>query len=232
MKTYSCIIPFYNEELRIFGVLNAISQVPEIKQIICVDDGSTDNSAGIIKNNFPGVVLIRNTRNLGKTEAVRNGLRSATHDDILLMDADLVDGTSQDIKNALHAFEKYDLDCLLLNTKPVNTAEFFLRPFCRFLLLAAGSRIVHKPWLSEVLRNPYVTTYDLEIAQNKYLWDHNMSVAYMDVAARNIGKIDKVGWVKGLIDELVMWHRIVTYAGVVFFIQQTLFFARRKVNTR
>ena len=54
MKTLSIIIPVYNEENTILSILNALSEVTLIgdfqKEIIMVDDCSTDNSKSIIAN--------------------------------------------------------------------------------------------------------------------------------------------------------------------------------------
>ena len=52
MKTIavSAIVPFYNEEKRIFYVLDVIEAIQSIDEIICVDDGSTDDAAEKIGN--------------------------------------------------------------------------------------------------------------------------------------------------------------------------------------
>jgi hypothetical protein len=60
--------------------------------------------------------------------------------------------------------------------------------------------------------------------------DNDKKVAYFDVSAKDVSKIHKIGFVKGWKDELKMWHQIIVYAGLSFFIKQSLFFARRKVS--
>ena len=52
MKTIavSAIVTFYNEEKRIFYVLDVIEAIQSIDEIICVDDGSTDDAAEKIGN--------------------------------------------------------------------------------------------------------------------------------------------------------------------------------------
>src|SRR4051812_29391813 len=82
----SCIIPFYNEGSRIFNVLNALCDIKSIKEIICVDDGSTDNTSHLIQKFLPSVTLIRLLSNEGKAAAIRHGLKKASLDIVLLID--------------------------------------------------------------------------------------------------------------------------------------------------
>lgn len=42
-KQFSCIIPFYNKGGSLLSILTVFSHISYIKQIICVDDGSTNN---------------------------------------------------------------------------------------------------------------------------------------------------------------------------------------------
>ncbi len=112
----------------------------------------------------------------------------------------------------------------------MQNIDVLLRQFFRFLLLAAGNRVVNKQWLTTVLRNAHFNGYQLEIAQNKYLMEHNKNIAYLDISARDVSKIDKIGWFRGGIAELWMWYKIVNYAGIWFFIKQSLLFGRKKID--
>jgi len=62
------------------------------KEIIVVDDASTDNTSLVLKNyteQHPGVKIIRQTKNSGKGAAVKTALQSVTGDIIIIQDADL-----------------------------------------------------------------------------------------------------------------------------------------------
>ena len=88
----SIIIPVYNEEKTISEILKRVEAVDlgDIKkEIIIVDDFSTDGSRKIIgklKNKYK---IIFHDKNMGKGAAVRNGIKEARGDFVLIQDADL-----------------------------------------------------------------------------------------------------------------------------------------------
>jgi glycosyltransferase involved in cell wall biosynthesis len=62
MPSISCLIPFYNEGNQILKVLEVISKVNGIDQIVAIDDGSTDLAFLKIQSKFPKVRLIRHQK--------------------------------------------------------------------------------------------------------------------------------------------------------------------------
>lgn len=227
---YSCLVPVYNEGPRIFDVLTALTQSKKLSEIICVDDGSTDDSVEVIKKKFPKILLLEHKRNQGKTAAIQTGIRSAKYDVIVLIDSDLKNLKGSEIDQAISVFEQNNLDCLLLNTAPMGNLDRLLRSMFRFLLLAAGNRIIRKSCLEAALLAKTPEGYHLEIAQNKYLLENRKKVAYFDISAADVSKVAKNGWLKGLWGEVKMWRQIISYAGFSFFLRQTLSFARRQVG--
>jgi len=100
----SVIIPCYNEENTLKSILDKVSNQNFIeKEIIVIDDFSTDNSRKILANyqqDQENVKIIYNLQNRGKGYSIRQGLKLATGDIILIQDADL-EYSPDDYKNLI-----------------------------------------------------------------------------------------------------------------------------------
>jgi dolichol-phosphate mannosyltransferase len=89
----SIVIPIYNEELNIVQVINRVLDAPlppgVDKEVIVVDDGSTDRTTQILKGMDPRLVNVhQSVLNLGKGTAIRIGLKQATGDVLIIQDGD------------------------------------------------------------------------------------------------------------------------------------------------
>jgi glycosyltransferase involved in cell wall biosynthesis len=87
----SFLVPAYNEAATIEAVLDAVSALDFDKQIVVVDDGSTDGTGDIVerwRTDRDGVVLVRQ-QNRGKGSAVRAAIPHADGDIAVIQDADL-----------------------------------------------------------------------------------------------------------------------------------------------
>lgn len=84
------MIPVYNEATTVGEVIDRVADVSVEKEIIVVDDGSTDRSLELVRARKSKVRHVHEGRvNQGKGTAVRIGLTYATGDVVILQDADL-----------------------------------------------------------------------------------------------------------------------------------------------
>lgn len=88
----SVIIPCYNEVKTIKEIISKVLNYKDLnKEIIVIDDNSTDGSLEILKDELKNVIdiLLVNLKNFGKGYSIKRGIEVATGDIIIIQDADL-----------------------------------------------------------------------------------------------------------------------------------------------
>ncbi len=87
----SIVIPIYNEERTVAELIEKVRAVPLEKQIIVVNDCSTDGTKPALASyeKIPGIVVHHNPVNLGKGSSVRTGFSYAEGDIVAIQDGDL-----------------------------------------------------------------------------------------------------------------------------------------------
>jgi glycosyltransferase involved in cell wall biosynthesis len=112
---YSFVIPIHNEEGNLEPLLveldGLVAQLHGPVEVICVDDGSEDKSRQVLlalKARFPYMKLIFFDCNYGQSAGFDAGIRQATGDIIITMDADLQNDPA-DVLTLLQYYPAYDV---------------------------------------------------------------------------------------------------------------------------
>ena len=190
----SIVIPIYNEENCIGKLLERIrtidlGAVGYEKEIICVDDGSTDRSKKIIKA-FKDVICIFHDKNLGKGAAVRTGVMRATGNWILIQDGDL-EYNPDDYFKLIETAENKRIAVygsrILGQIKSVNKNQLFpgknpnqrVSHWLAGMFLSILTLLLYGKWISDVLTAyklyPGEVLKTISIRTNGFETDHELT---------------------------------------------------------
>ena len=91
MPTLSVVMPVFNEKTTIVEIVERVRDAPYEKEIIIVDDASTDGTREILEQlaEASDVTLLQHEKNRGKGAALRTGICVASGDVTIIQDADL-----------------------------------------------------------------------------------------------------------------------------------------------
>jgi glycosyltransferase involved in cell wall biosynthesis len=114
-SSVSVVVPAYNEAKAITGVVSALSSAGPWREIIVVDDGSTDETA--VRATAAGATVVRHPYNKGNGAAVKSGIRRASADYVMIIDGD---GQHQagDARRLIAKLGEYDL---VIGARPAPT---------------------------------------------------------------------------------------------------------------
>jgi glycosyltransferase involved in cell wall biosynthesis len=89
--TLTVVVPVFNEAKTVLSILDRVRSAPVEKEIVVVDDGSTDGTRELLaKVSDPTIRVVLHERNRGKGAALRTGFTAARGTAVVVQDADLV----------------------------------------------------------------------------------------------------------------------------------------------
>lgn len=147
--TVSAIVPFYNEQTSIDKVVDTLLYSGLISEVICINDGSTDDSLRALKRFDRKIQLINFKINQGKGKAVAEGIKRAKGKFLLFCDADLINFTVDHVKLMLEPVLSGKSRAVFAVPTPDSTGKY-----SRHEVFLAGERVYPRdalmPYLSRL----------------------------------------------------------------------------------
>ncbi len=221
----SVLIPAYNEAERIGGVLQVVTGHPDVAEVLVIDDASQDGTADRAAA-FPGVMVIRQPENAGKTKALAAGLHTATSEFVALIDADLIGLTPQDLTRLI-APVKEGRACVSISLRGNAPAPW------RWLGLdyISGERVMPRALLQPVLAAlERLPRFGFEVHLNRMILRQHLPIAVVpwpDVASPL--KTKKVGLWAGIRGDLGMIRDMIWTVPPVELLRQVIGLRRLRV---
>lgn len=220
----SIIIPVFNEEKTISKILNKIKQTKLqknlTKEIIVVDDASSDLTAEILKKDKGSFRYLSHNKNLGKGAAVKTGLQKATGEILIIQDADLeydpedytklvapiLEGSAQVVYGT--RLKNYPLN-LWGNKKTVLPIHLIANRFLTMLTnILYGSHLTdmetgYKIFLMKILKNLKIRSdkFDFEPEVTAKVLKQGVKILEVSIKTtpRTYQEGKKIGWRDGII---------------------------------
>lgn len=191
------IIPAYNEETTITGVIEALKASGNYR-IVVVCDGSKDNTPIVAAKTNVRVISLR--KNGGKAQAMKVGLENTQSNPVGFFDADLLGFSARHASN-LYAGSLYGYD-MVCGLRDVG----LFKPFSLIFPLVTGERIVRREVINSVPESCW-NGYFIETAFNHACRNKRILLMYMNgVHIRT--KQDKFGRLQGLKGDYAMFRDI------------------------
>ncbi len=161
-QNISVIVPVFNEERTVASVVRSLIKLESGFELIFVNDGSTDNSQGVLEKFTDRIKLINLKRNHGKGFALAVGVKRARGKIIVFLDADLVNLKPEHI-------EKMVMPLLINEAQVVITSISSTSGLFDPLTSFSGQRAYFKKDLWPYLEQMSKTRYGIEVYLNKIL---------------------------------------------------------------
>lgn len=202
----AAILPAYNEEATIQGVVAALRACELVSEVVVVSDGSSDATAE--RGRSAGARVIELSENQGKGGAMRAGLADTTAEVVLFLDADLIGLTPDHVRALVAPVLRGETDV------SIGVLEGG-RPFIDFAQALApqlsGQRALRRK-VVEDLPSLDGSRFGVEVALTRYIRQKGIPVE--EVVLHSIThrtKEEKLGLVKGLAARVRMYWEIARY---------------------
>ena len=210
----SVIIPVFNERNTVMKILDLIRAVPFPKEMVIVDDGSTDGTREILQSRVTGqkdCVVLFHERNQGKGAAIRTGIGSISGDAVIIQDADMEYDPEDFLKLLKPLTENRSrivYGSRFLGRKKVTTSwhrfiNYFLTAFTNWIYGSdlSDMETCYKLFLSEVLRGLSLESsgFEIEVELTAKALRSGEKILEVPISykGRSFHEGKKIGWIDG-----------------------------------
>ena len=143
----SVIIPIYNEAATCIELINRVQAVSLEKEIIIVDDGSSDGTAELLSK-IEGIILLTHSINQGKGAAVQTAIEHISGDLVILQDGDL-EYDPEDYQKLIKPITAGEAD-VVFGSRWLNNANKWSFHYFGNKLITLFSNIVNQRWINDM----------------------------------------------------------------------------------
>lgn len=200
----AAIIPAFNEEATIGNVLAVLKDVPDIDEIVVVNDGSVDNTSMVARSH--GVTVVDMGENQGKGAAMKAGAEVARADVLLFLDADLIGLTREHVQQLLMPVMTGESEATVGIFDGGRTTTDWAQALTPFL---SGQRAMRRHLLTDV-ENIDQSGFGVELHLHRQL--KKMGKPPREVVLRDVSQVmkeEKLGLVKGFAARMRMYWEII-----------------------
>jgi glycosyltransferase involved in cell wall biosynthesis len=212
----SVLLPVYNERASLLSLLERALAVPVEKEILLVDDASTDGTTDLLKQevegHYPNVKVFYHTTNQGKGAAIRTAIPQATGDFCIIQDGDL-EYDPQDYLPILAAFSDPSISVVYGSRflsgwprmRPANRLINKLLPLLVRLLY--GARLTDEATCYKAFRRALLQRMPLECERFEFCpevtakalrWGYKIVEVPIKYEARSLAEGKKIRWMDGV----------------------------------
>lgn len=216
VEKLSIVMPVYNEKKTILEILRRVKSIGlgnVKKEIVIVDDYSTDGTREILRNlKDPEIQVIFHERNKGKGSAVRTGIENITGDVMIIQDADL-EYYPEDYLKLLDVIKQGAEVVYGSRVKHKNFAHVYnLNLFALHLLsimsnVLYGTKITDEPTCYKMFKTDVLKRINLKCTGFEFCPEVTAKVAKLGItikeipirySPRNIKEGKKINWKDGV----------------------------------
>lgn len=175
----TAVVPVYNEEKTVGGVLEVLSSSDRINELIIVNGASTDKTPSIIrqfqssKNMNVRIISLKNRKG-GKGGAVRTATKNLKSDVVMLFDADLIGLRKEHIEKLLEPIYKGQAAMVIGLRDKGNAIANMIMPY---FPLTGGERAFVSKVFQDIIKMPFIQGWGLEAVMNDYCRKKGLKVA-------------------------------------------------------